>query len=210
MSYFERHIAPVSAKPSSRAPLFARATYFWNRPRIGTEILCQPTQASRSAFGSVLWRRISLSCSRSRQSVFPAGQYLPLPYVPSICETICVNSSLSAGFDGAASVSESFSNLKRRSRSAGILRRSKRDACLASSMVAVMLFSSALAARISVSWVMWVDRTQLARLDSTASASSFVSVDSMNFLASATVGGGAAIAAADAKASNAIPNFFTP
>ncbi len=61
MSYFERHIAPMSAKPNSRAPLFPSSTYFWNSGRMGGEMVCHPRQASSSLAGSVLVRRMSLN-----------------------------------------------------------------------------------------------------------------------------------------------------
>ena len=49
MSYLERHIAPASGKPSSRAPLLASSTYRSKGSRITGAIACQPRQTSSSS-----------------------------------------------------------------------------------------------------------------------------------------------------------------
>src|ERR1039458_2796701 len=105
MSYFDRHIAPVSRNPNSRAPLFPNSTYLRNNGRIGGAIACQPRHTSSNSLGSRLVRRIVLSSSRSRH--FPGvEQYFPSPYIPSIRDAISVNSWDSFGSDGAAKVNE--------------------------------------------------------------------------------------------------------
>ncbi len=98
-----------------------------------------------------------------------------------------VSSSLSFGSEGAASVRESFRSFILRARSAGSFTLSKRVACLAYATVAAITRSLACAARISVSSVMNVDWTQLARPASVESARSFVSASSRNAFAPATV-----------------------
>ncbi len=79
MSYLDRHIAPVSANPNSRAPLFASSTYRANSLRRGGAIACQPRQTSSSSAGSRLFAMIFVMSSRSRHLSFPGGQYFPLP-----------------------------------------------------------------------------------------------------------------------------------
>src|SRR4051794_37146436 len=114
MSYFERHIAPLSLNPSCCAPLLARATYRSKSLRIGLEMACQPVQASSCVLGSRLSGRMLLRSSRSLQLSGPAGQYLPLPYMPSMPETKRVSSSLSLGSEGVAIVSDSLRSLSLR------------------------------------------------------------------------------------------------
>jgi hypothetical protein len=64
---------------------------------------------------------------------------------------VSVSSFASLGFDGAASVSDSRSSLNCRAISSGIFNWLNRVDPLASCMVAAIVCSSALAARISVS-----------------------------------------------------------
>src|ERR1051326_4237296 len=87
---------------------------------------CQPIQTSRSTLGSRLSARVSLSCSRSLQLSGPLGQYLPLPYVPSIAAAIRMSSSLSFGSLGVAMVSDSLRSLILRAVTGSSLRPSKR------------------------------------------------------------------------------------
>ncbi len=96
---------------------------------------------------------IFVMSSRSRH--FPSGgQYLPLPYMPSIAAPRRVSSAASAGSDGAATVSESFRSFSFRAVSGSRLRPSKRVACFAYATPAEIAFSLASAARTSVSSVM--------------------------------------------------------
>src|SRR2546422_9433379 len=97
-------MAPVSLKPSSRAPLLDNSTKRVYFLRIGGEILCQPTQASISSSGLVLLARTRLRSLRERHFSLPSGcglQYLPLPYAPSIQVPISVSSLRSASLFGA-------------------------------------------------------------------------------------------------------------
>jgi len=64
-----RHIAPVSLNPSSAAPLFESCTNRAYLSFIGTEILCQPTQASSSSSGFVLLAMMRLDHSVTGTSV---------------------------------------------------------------------------------------------------------------------------------------------
>ncbi len=80
MSYFERHIAPASAKPSSRAPFVGELDVPLElRLAEAGAIVCQPCQTSSSSFGSRLSAMIFVMSSRSRHSSLPGGQYFPLP-----------------------------------------------------------------------------------------------------------------------------------
>src|ERR1035438_5390152 len=69
---------------------------------MGRAMACQPVQASRSCLGSRLSARILLNSSRSLQLSGPLGQYLPLPYVPSMPAAMRVSSALSLGSEGHA------------------------------------------------------------------------------------------------------------
>src|ERR1019366_5203577 len=84
---------------------------------------CHPRQASSNSAGfrPLAIRRVR--SSRSRQTLAPGGQYLPLPYVPSMEAAMRVSSSLSLGSTGVARVSDSFSSLILRATSAGQLER---------------------------------------------------------------------------------------
>ena len=96
---------------------------------------------------------IFVMSSRSRH--FPSGgQYLPLPYMPSIAAPSRVSSAASAGSPGAATVSASFRSFSLRAVSASTSTPSNRVACLAYRTPAEIAFSLACAARISVSSVM--------------------------------------------------------
>ena len=103
--------SPARARPCWRARRSARS-----RLRIGGAIVCQPAQTSQQ----LAWRRgssamIRVISSMSRQlGPARAGQYLPLPYVPSIAATMRVSSSPPSGSEGAASVSASFSSFSLR------------------------------------------------------------------------------------------------
>src|ERR1051326_5772702 len=139
MSYFERHIAPVSLKPISLAPLLLNSTKRTYSFRIGLAIWCHPTHAFFSSSGS---RLLPMICSRSgRLKHFPfspSGQYLPFPYSPSIEAAILVSSLRSFGSFGAGSVSESLSSFSFRFASGERSRFSYRRACSASSVVAAI------------------------------------------------------------------------
>src|SRR5262245_61244807 len=104
MSYFDRHIAPLSAKPSSLAPLFASSTRRSWSLRIGGPIACHPSHAARSS-GSLRDEAIVrvMSSTVLQLSAFDgSGHHLPLPYADSSRAMILVSSSDSAGFDGVA------------------------------------------------------------------------------------------------------------
>src|SRR5690349_6835117 len=124
MSYFERHIAPVSLNPSSRAPLFDNSTKRLKSGRIGLEIECQPRHTSSNSAAFVLdaMMRVMSSISRQDLSVLLSGQYLPRPYAPSSDAANRVTSVLSAGFAGAASVNPSFNSIILRAMSGGSFR----------------------------------------------------------------------------------------
>src|SRR5918993_5045059 len=100
MSYLDRHIAPASSNPRSRAPLLLNSTNRVYRCRIGGEIVRQPTHRSSNRAGSRLSAMIRSMAVISRHSDFgsPAeslvaagredrgglgidasGQYWPLP-----------------------------------------------------------------------------------------------------------------------------------
>ena len=100
-----------------------------------------------------------------------------------------VSSSPSFGSEGVASVRESFRSFILRASSSGSFTLSKRVACLAYATVAAITRSLACAARISVSSVMYVDWTQLARPASIPSARSLASASSRNAFAPAAVAG---------------------
>ena len=91
---------------------------------------CQPAQTSSSCFASRDVAMIFVMSSRLRHLSF-SGQYLPLPYMPSIAAPRRVSSAASAGSAGAAAVSESFRSFSFRAVSGSTLRPSKRVACLA-------------------------------------------------------------------------------
>src|SRR5215831_162152 len=175
---------------------------------MGTAMACHPFQTSASSLASRLPAMIRVMSSRSRHLSFPAGQYLPFPYIPSMPAAIRVSSSLSFGSAGAASVRLTFKSVRLRARSGGSATPSKRAAFLASSAVAPISRALACAARISVSSVMNVACTHAARDASTDSASIFVSASSRNCFASATVGGlslagGSAVTASRLRAGKA-------
>src|SRR6516165_8765925 len=104
MSYFDRHMAPVSAKPSSRAPLFDNSTKRAYCGRMGGEIVCQPSHTCRSFFSSRDSRMISviLLISKHVSDLLGPAHHLPFPYSPSMSEAIFVNSSPSLGSEGVA------------------------------------------------------------------------------------------------------------
>ena len=82
---------------------------------MGREMACQPVQASSSCLGSRLSASVLLELvPESLQVSGPPGQYLPLPYMPSMPVTMRVSSSLSLGSDGVAMVSESLRSLSLR------------------------------------------------------------------------------------------------
>src|ERR1043165_5411756 len=164
MSYFERHIAPVSLKPIWLAPLLLNSTKRTYSLRIGIAIWCQPTHAFFNCSGSRLFPMMSSRSGRLRHFPFsPSGQYLPLPYSPSIDAAILVSSLRSFGSFGAGSVNESLSSFSFRFSSGDRSRFSYRRACSASSVVAAIKLSLASAASDSVSSVMKVLLTQSAR-----------------------------------------------
>src|ERR1051325_2757414 len=164
MSYFDRHIAPVSLKPISFAPLLLSSTKRTYSLRIGIAIWCQPTQAFFNSSGSRLVLMMFSRSGRLRHlPLSPSGQYFPLPYSPSIDAVIFVNSLRSAGSFGAGRVSESLSSLSLRLSSGDRSRFSYFLDCSASSVVAAIKFSFASAAINSVSSVMKVLFTQSAR-----------------------------------------------
>src|SRR5215813_14181240 len=113
MSYFERHMAPVSAKPSSRAPLFDSSTKRAYCGLIGGEIVCQPSHTCRNFFSSreSRMKSVILLISRQVSGLFGSEHHLPFPYSPSMSEAIFVNSSPSLGSDGVAITSDTFSKL---------------------------------------------------------------------------------------------------
>src|SRR5215213_1542470 len=164
MSYFERHIAPVSLKPISFAPLLLSSTKRTYSLRIGMAIWCHPNHAFFNSSGSRLLPMISSSSGRLRHlPLSPSGQYLPLPYSPSIDAVIFVSSLRSAGSFGAGRVSASLISLSFRLASGKRSRLSYFLDCSASSVVAAMRFSFASAASNSVSSVIKVLFTQSAR-----------------------------------------------
>ena len=85
--------------------------------------MCQPSQTSSSSASSRLFAMMRVISFRSRQPSLLSspllgavcGQYLPLPYMPSIALLMRVNSSASFSFEGAGKVSESFSSFILRS-----------------------------------------------------------------------------------------------
>ena len=105
-------MAPLSAKPELPRALvgeldvareiLAHGRAKWRASRV---------QASSSCLGSRLSAMILVSASMSLQLSGPLGQYLPLPYVPSMPAAMRVSSSLSLGSEGVARVSEAFSSL---------------------------------------------------------------------------------------------------
>src|SRR5262245_21840650 len=185
MSYFERHIAPVSLKPISFAPLLLSSTKRTYSLRIGIAIWCQPTHAFFSSSGS---RLVLMMFSRSGRlkhfPLSPSGQYLPLPYSPSIDAVIFVSSLRSAGSFGAGSVRESLSSLSLRLASGERSTFSYFLDCSASSVVAAIRFSFASAASSSVSSVMKVLFTQSARPALIFRSSRRFSASARNFSAS--------------------------
>jgi hypothetical protein len=80
--------------------------------RIGIEIVCQPSHASRIAFGSREVASRSVIWPMSRHSCGFAGSlhHLPLPYVASIAARIDVNSPDAFSSAGVATTSATFSS----------------------------------------------------------------------------------------------------
>src|SRR5689334_17406370 len=156
---------------------------------MGTEILCQPTQASSSSSGLVLLARMRLRSFRDRHFSLPSTclQYLPLPYMPSSLLASSVNFLRSASLLGAGAVSDSLSNRNFLASSGGNFMPSKRRASSANWVTAAVNFSLACAAMVSVSSVMKFCCTHPARLARTARSSSWASAFFMNAWASATV-----------------------
>ena len=128
---------------------------------------------------------ISSSSVRLRHfPLSPSGQYLPLPYSPSIDAVSFVSSVRSAGSLGAGSVSESFNNLSLRFASGERSTFSYFRDCSASSVVAAIISSFASAARNSVSSVMKLLLTQSARPALMFKSSKRFSASARNFSAS--------------------------
>src|SRR5262245_10604226 len=113
MAYLPRHIAPVSAQPSSRAPLLERSTKRWESRRIGGQIVCHPSHASLSTFSLPGAARIRVTSSMflHDSGLAGSGHHLPLPYADSRRAMIFDSSSDSFGSDGVASTSDVFSRL---------------------------------------------------------------------------------------------------
>src|ERR1044071_1567643 len=161
---------------------------------MGTEILCQPTQASSSSSGLVLLAMMRLRSLSEKHfglaSAVPdsAGlQYLPLPYMPSSLLASSVSSLRSASLFGAGATSDNFSSRNFLASSGGSFRPSKRRASSANCVTTAVSLSLACADMVSVSSVMKFSCTQLARLARTVRSSSWSSAFFMNAWASATV-----------------------
>jgi hypothetical protein len=90
---------------------------------MGTEMACQPAQASCISCGLRLSARTRLMALMSRQSSVPVffGHHLPRPYWPSSEEARRVSSAESRAWGGAATVSPRRSSRTCRARSAGSL-----------------------------------------------------------------------------------------
>src|SRR5262249_48333658 len=121
MSYFDRHIAPLSANPSSLAPLFASSTKRAYSVRIGGGIGGPPSHTPRTPFSSRASRTTPVVWLMSRQlsGFFGSSHHLPLPYSPSRSAAIFVSSSPSFGFDGVAITRETFKIFIDRRKSGG-------------------------------------------------------------------------------------------
>src|SRR6478609_1967425 len=182
-------MAPVSLKPSSFAPLFDSCTKRAYLSFMGTEILCQPAQASSSSSGLVLLAMMRLRSLSDRHFSLPSTclQYLPLPYMPSSLLASSVSSLRSASLLGAGATRDNFSSKNFLARSGGIFRPSKRRASSASWVTTAVSFSFACADMVSVSSVIKFSCTQLARPARTPKSSSWSSAFFMKACASATV-----------------------
>src|SRR5579864_2796508 len=156
---------------------------------MGTEILCQPTQASSSSSGLVLLARMRLRSFSEKHFSLPSTclQYLPLPYMPSSLLASSVSSLRSASLLGAGAVSDNFSSQNFLARSGGSFNPSKRLASSASCVTTAVSFSLACADMVSVSSVIKFSCTHCARLARMLRSSSWSSAFFMNAWASATV-----------------------
>src|SRR6476660_6571171 len=155
---------------------------------MGTEILCQPTQASSSSSGLALLAMMRLRSLSDRHFSFPSTclQYLPLPYMPSSLLASSVSSLRSASLFGAGATSDNFSSRNFLARSGGSFSFSKRRASSANCVTTAVSFSLACADMVSVSSVMKFSCTQPARLARTFRSRSWSSAFFMNAWASAT------------------------
>src|SRR5689334_15997765 len=156
---------------------------------MGTEILCQPTQASSSSSGLALLAMMRLRSLSDRHFSLPSTclQYLPLPYMPSSLLASSVSSLRSASLFGAGATSDNFSSRNFLASSGGSLSPWKRRASSANCVTTAVSFSLACADMVSVSSVMKFSCTQPARLARTFRSRSWSSAFFMNAWASATV-----------------------
>jgi hypothetical protein len=108
MSYLPRHIAPVSAKPSSLAPLFDSSAKRWYSFFIGGEIVCQPSHAARISFSlRDVASTLVMSSMFKQLSGFAASRH----HLPRLADTSVVSSSACFGSDGVASTSDTFNSV---------------------------------------------------------------------------------------------------
>ena len=162
--------------------------------------MCQPTHASSSSSGFVLWAMMRSRSFCEKHFSLPSTclQYLPLPYMPSSLLASSVSSLRSASLLGAGAVSESFNNKNFLASSGGIFSPSKRRASSASCVVASVSFSFACADSASVSSVIKFSCTHCALLARIPRSKSCASAFLMNACASATVAAPLACVADDA------------